>query len=80
MSLAGLINLAMLVTFLVWGVIMPRLVRHGIGAVKIVAWGVPLPLALLVLIVVQTGDPVPELCKNWPEVPADVNKYDAPLP
>lgn len=43
------INLAMLVTFLLWGAVMPRLARHGIGAVRIVAWGVPLPLALLAL-------------------------------
>jgi MFS family permease len=45
------INLAMLGTFFMWGVLMPRLVRRGIGAPRIMAWGLPLPLMLLAFIV-----------------------------
>jgi predicted MFS family arabinose efflux permease len=43
------INLAMLVAFGVWGLVMPRLVRRGLDAPRLIAWGVPLPLALLLL-------------------------------
>ncbi len=41
------INLAMLFTFMAWGAVMPRLVRRGLHATAIVAWGVPLCLLLL---------------------------------
>lgn len=41
------INLGMLFTFMVWGVVMPRLVRRGLDAATLMAWGVPLSLALL---------------------------------
>jgi predicted MFS family arabinose efflux permease len=42
-----LVNLSMLVTFGAWGAVMPRLVRRGVGAMQLMAWGLPLPLALL---------------------------------
>ncbi len=41
------INLAMLFTFLAWGLFMPRLARFGLGAERLMRWGLPLPLALL---------------------------------
>lgn len=41
------INLAMLLAFGAWGWVMPHLARRGITAVRLMAWGVPLPLALL---------------------------------
>ena len=43
------INLAMLVAFLGWGVLMPRLASLGVDASRLMAWG--LPLALVVLVV-----------------------------
>ena len=43
------INLSMLVAFLGWGALMPRLARQGIDASRLMAWG--LPLSLLVLLV-----------------------------
>ncbi|MDE2614269.1 MAG: MFS transporter [Burkholderiales bacterium] len=46
------VNLSMLATFLAWGAVMPRLARHGIGAVHLMVWGLPLPLAVLTLNVV----------------------------
>jgi predicted MFS family arabinose efflux permease len=41
------INLAMLLAFMTWGALMPRLMHRGIDAVRLMTWGVPLPLALL---------------------------------
>ncbi len=41
------INLSMLLAFLCWGAVMPRLVSKGIDASRIMAWGLPLPLVLL---------------------------------
>ncbi len=41
------INLAMLFAFMTWGALMPRLVHRGIDAVRLMTWGVPLPLALM---------------------------------
>ena len=43
------INLAMLLTFAAWGAWMPRLVSSGWTAVRIMSWGVPPALGLLVL-------------------------------
>lgn len=43
------INLSMLVAFLAWGALMPRLARKGIDAAQLMAWGVPLPLLALAL-------------------------------
>lgn len=43
------INLAMLLAFLSWGVLMPRLARKGIDAADLMLWGVPLALGMLAL-------------------------------
>jgi predicted MFS family arabinose efflux permease len=42
-----LVNVSMLFTFMAWGAVMPRLMRRGIGATQLMAWGLPLPLLLL---------------------------------
>jgi predicted MFS family arabinose efflux permease len=42
-----LVNLSMLFAFMAWGAVMPRLVQRGIGAMQLMAWGLPLPLLLL---------------------------------
>ena len=42
-----IINLAMLVAFMAWGAVMPRLARHGLTAVWLMARGLPLCLGLL---------------------------------
>jgi predicted MFS family arabinose efflux permease len=44
------INLCMLVTFWLWGVLNPRLARQGWHANRLMAWGVPLSLAMIALI------------------------------
>ncbi|MFY9512898.1 MAG: MFS transporter, partial [Rubrivivax sp.] len=44
-----IVNLGMLFTFMAWGMLMPRLVRRGLDAVRLMTWGVPLSLALLLL-------------------------------
>jgi predicted MFS family arabinose efflux permease len=49
------INLSMLFAFMAWGALMPRLARHGFGALQLIAWGLPLCLGLLPLIVVLGG-------------------------
>jgi predicted MFS family arabinose efflux permease len=41
------INLAMLAAFFAWGWVMPRLVRRGVDAAGLMAWGVPIALVLL---------------------------------
>ena len=41
------INLSMLVTFWVWGLITPRLAKQGISANKLIAWGQPLSFVVL---------------------------------
>ena len=38
------INLSMLLAFLTWGVLLPRLARKGLDASRLMAWGLPLPL------------------------------------
>lgn len=43
------INLAMLFTFMAWGVVMPRLVRRGFTAEQLMTWGLPLSLVLLAI-------------------------------
>jgi hypothetical protein len=45
------INAVMLLTFLLWGVVMPALVRRGWGPERLMAWGLPLALALMAWIV-----------------------------
>jgi predicted MFS family arabinose efflux permease len=45
------INLGMLFTFMAWGSVMPRLIRRGLGAERLMVWGLPLSLVALALIV-----------------------------
>jgi MFS family permease len=42
-----LINLAMLVTFWLWGLITPGLARRGIPVERLIAWGLPLSFAVI---------------------------------
>jgi len=51
---AGLfvVNLSMLLAFLAWGVVVPRLYRSGWSAPRLVQWGVPASLAVLALALV----------------------------
>ena len=46
-----LINLSMMLAFLGWGLVMPRLAARGVPVLSVVAWGMPLPLAGLAAIV-----------------------------
>lgn len=43
------INLAMLLAFLSWGMLMPRLVHKGVDAVRLLSWGLPLPIVILAI-------------------------------
>ncbi len=43
------INVAMLLAFLGWGFVVPRLYRGGWSAARLVGWGAPVSLAVLVL-------------------------------
>lgn len=55
------INVCMLLTFWLWGVINPTLARRGWTAERLIARGMPLPMALLALIVAlgpQAGWPL----------------------
>lgn len=45
------INLSMLVTFWLWGVVGPLLVRRGLSAERLIAWGLPVSLLVLLAIV-----------------------------
>jgi MFS family permease len=47
-----LINAVMLLTFLGWGLAMPRLTARGITPQRLMAWGLPLALGLMVWITV----------------------------
>lgn len=47
------INLAMLLAFLAWGAVMPRLARKGVTAAALLTWGAPPALLLLAWNVVQ---------------------------
>ncbi|MBA2965601.1 MULTISPECIES: MFS transporter [Ramlibacter] len=49
------INLAMLATFWVWGLLNPVLARRGLGTDRLIAWGVPLSLLVLAAIVLAGG-------------------------
>ena len=49
------INLAMLLAFMSWGVVMPRAVRRGLHARHVITWGLPFSMLMLALIVAQ-GD------------------------
>ncbi len=46
------INVSMLLAFLGWGLVVPRLYRSGWSAARLVGWGVPASLATLVLAIV----------------------------
>ncbi|MBI5721939.1 MAG: MFS transporter [Burkholderiales bacterium] len=41
------INVAMLFTFMTWGMVLPRLARRGIDALRLMRWGLPVCLAVL---------------------------------
>jgi predicted MFS family arabinose efflux permease len=43
------INLSMLLAFLAWGLVMPRLAQRRIDPMQIMAWGLPLSLLLLLV-------------------------------
>lgn len=43
------INVSMLLTFMTWGAVMPRLAARGIDAMRLMRWGLPLAPALLLL-------------------------------
>jgi len=45
------INLSMLVAFMVWGVVMPRLARAGLHARHLITWGLPASMLVLAMIV-----------------------------
>jgi predicted MFS family arabinose efflux permease len=45
------INLSMLATFWLWGVINPRLARHGLSPERLIAWGLPSSFVVLASIV-----------------------------
>jgi predicted MFS family arabinose efflux permease len=45
------INLAMLLAFLAWGAVMPRLAARGVDARHVITWGLPSSLLMLALIV-----------------------------
>lgn len=45
------LNAAMLCAFWVWGLLVPRLARKGWSAERLIAWGMPMSLGLLALIV-----------------------------
>jgi predicted MFS family arabinose efflux permease len=46
------INVCMLLAFWVWGAAAPRLVRRGLGADRLIAWGLPLNFIVLAIILV----------------------------
>lgn len=50
------INLSMLCAFGTWGLLMPRLAQRGIGATRLMAWGLPLALAAMALNVALGAD------------------------
>jgi predicted MFS family arabinose efflux permease len=50
------INLAMLLAFLSWGALMPRLARRGVGVPRLITWGVPVALLLLAANVAAGAD------------------------
>jgi len=59
------INLAMLFAFMTWGALMPRLVHRGIDAVRLMTWGLPLPLALMFANVALGGDAGAAMWAAW---------------
>jgi predicted MFS family arabinose efflux permease len=57
-----LINACMLLAFMGWGAVMPRLVQRGFGAMQLIAWGLPACLLLLAFIVFW---PAPAGALTW---------------
>ena len=45
------INLSMLVSFWLWGLVTPKLARRGIHADRLIAWGLPLTFAVLAYLI-----------------------------
>ena len=64
---AGLfaINLSMLLTFLAWGTLMPRLAARGITALQVLQWGMPVVLVLLAHNVWAGADAGPAAWASW---------------
>jgi len=60
-----LINLSMLLAFLSWGALMPRLVRKGIDACLLMTWGVPWALLVLAANVALGGQAGPWHWALW---------------
>ncbi|WP_295521340.1 MFS transporter [Limnohabitans sp. Rim8] len=54
-----LINLSMLVTFWLWGLVTPRLARKGIPVERLIAWGLPLSFVVMATLV-WTGPAIGE--------------------
>jgi predicted MFS family arabinose efflux permease len=50
------INLAMLCTFWAWGLVNPWFARHGWGADRLIAWGLPLSFLAMAAIIVLGSD------------------------
>lgn len=64
---AGLfaINVSMLLAFLAWGAVMPRLVARGWDARALLRWGTPLPLLLLAFNIMLGADAVAWTWALW---------------
>jgi len=50
------VNMSMLLAFPAWGAVMPRLERGGVGVMRLMTWGLPLPLELHALDVALGAD------------------------
>jgi MFS family permease len=50
------INLCMLAAFWSWGLLNPWLARRGMGTDRLIAWGMPLSLAAMAVIIVRGAD------------------------
>ncbi|MGH6627007.1 MAG: MFS transporter [Burkholderiaceae bacterium] len=48
------INVAMLCSFWCWGLVNPRLARRGLGADRLMAWGLPSSFVLLAIIIIAS--------------------------
>ena len=59
------INVAMLVVFWVWGVANPWLARHGYTAERIIAWGMPVSLITMAVIVLASSALSPWATGIW---------------
>ena len=59
------INLSMLFAFMTWGAVMPQLTRRGWNAARLMAWGLPLSLLVLALIVGLGGRATAALWALW---------------